>query len=313
MLLRAAAAAALALLVSGDPARLGGAAFGPARLLFPYFWLYLLLEACRPRRRIEDGEVFLAGAAMAALYAGVYAKDLQHGFHPLGVDWLGAVGALFDGGMVSVLALHCVARRRPRPEEPEEPSVAVWAFLAFAAGGAACVYGVKTAFGFYRADRLLGPTWLAADCLFAWIAWRLARRARLRAEDGDHSAREGWIWAAAAFSVWLPAARLVARASAAFGPPAVLLYFFVGVWTVACFGLCRQLWKERSHSAGAPVRASGAAAAAALVRAGGALALLAWLGAGAGDEKAALLFSVLVDLPSRALFGWAFLTSRLEV
>jgi len=50
-----------------------------------------------------------------------------------------------------------------------------------------------------------------------------------------------------------------------------------------------------------------------LWRAGGAVILALWLGADLNDASAAGLFSALIDWPTRALFAWAFLTSRLKV
>ena len=71
MLARSFLAAALALLISGDAARLGWEAFGAWHFIFPYLWLFLLLESGRARRRLSDGSVFLAGASMAMLYGAV--------------------------------------------------------------------------------------------------------------------------------------------------------------------------------------------------------------------------------------------------
>lgn len=315
MLARAALAAALALLVSGDVARLGWGALAPGRLIFPYLWLFLLLEAARVRRRVGDGEVFLAGAAAAMLHAGVYAKDLQHGFHPLGVDWPGAVSACFDGGMTAVLALHGAVRLRPRREPaPESAGLLLPVFLVFVLGAAACVYGIRTAFGFYRADRLLGDTWLFGDLLFAGLAWALFRRASEHSWEGEAPERENWVWALSAFVVWLPAARLVARVCALFELPDPLLYFFVGAWTVAAGVLFWRLWRERAHAALVePRELSRPAAVAALWRAAGSLILAAALGAGLADPRAGAMFSAFVDLPTYALFAWAFLATRLKV
>ncbi|MCM2304155.1 MAG: hypothetical protein NDJ72_05595 [Elusimicrobia bacterium] len=314
MLPRAIAAAALALLISGDAARLGWGAVGLWHLVFPYLWLFVLIEASRARRRIEDGEVFLAGAAMAMLYGGVYAKDLQYGFHPFGVDWLGVPGALFDGGMTAVLAFHAADRLRPRGDaEPEGMGVLAMIFLVFAFGAAASVYGVKTALDFYRADRMLGPTWLVADILFAGAAWALARRAWSRSEEDREAGRERWIWALAAFAVWLPGARIIARACMAVELPGVLLYFFVGAWTAAAGWLFWRLWRERGHGDIFPVSGSRPALAAGAWRAAGALLLVLALGEDLNDVSAAGIFSAAIDWPSRALFAWAFLTSRLKV
>lgn len=314
MFARALAAAALALLISGDVVRLGWGAVGLWHLAFPYVWLFLLLEAARARRRVGDGEVFLAGAAMAMLYGGVYAKDLQYGLHPFGVDWLGVLGSAFDGGMTTVLALHAAARLRPRPDaEPAEAGVLAGTYLVFVLGAAAVVYGVKTYLDFYRADRMLGPTWLAADVLFAAAAWFLARRAWRRSEEDAVAGRERGLWALAAFAVWLPGARIVARACMAVDLPFVLAYFFVGAWTAGAGWLFWRLWRERTYADAAAVRGSRPALAAAAWRAAGALLLVAYLGADLNDVSAAGIFSAAIDWPSRALFAWAFLTSRLEV
>lgn len=314
MLARALGAAALALLISGDVVRLGWDAVGPWHLVFPYLWLFLLLEASRARRRIEDGEVFLAGAAMAMLYGGVYAKDLQYGPHPFGVDWLGTLCALFDGGMTAVLAYHAADRLRPRGDgEPAEMGMLTIIFLVFSLGAAAAVYGVKTALNFYRADRMLGDSWLVADVVFAAAAWVLARRAWTRTEEDAERGREPWVWGLAAFAVWLPGARLIARACMAVELPGVLLYFFVGSWTASAAWLFWRLWKERGHFEPSVVSGSRPALASALWRAGGAVILALWLGADLNDSSAAGLFSALIDWPTRALFAWAFLTSRLKV
>lgn len=314
MLPRVLAAAALALLISGDAAKLGWDAVGFWHFLFPYVWLFTLLEAARTRRRIGDGEVFAAGAAMAMFYGGVYAKELQHGAHPFGIDWLGAPGAAFDGGMTTVLALHLAGRlRRRRGDAPAQAAVIPLVFLAFVLGAAAVVYAVKTSFNFYRADRMLGPTWLAADLLFAAVAWGLARGAWRRSDEEATAERESWTWGLAAFAVWLPGARFIAHLCAAMDLPAALLYFFTGAWTFASSGLAWRLWRERGHADLASAAVSRPAAAAAWWRAAGALALVALLGADLNDARAAGIFSAAIDWPSRALFAWAFLTSRLDV
>jgi hypothetical protein len=316
MLVRALAASALALLISGDVARLGWGAAGLWHFVFPYLWLFILLEGCRARRRMSDGTVFLAGAAMAMLYGGVYAKDLQHGFHPLGVDWLGSLCALFDGGMTTVLALHVADRLRPRGgEEPAEMGMLAVIFLVFGLGAAAAVYGVKTAFNFYRADRMLGSSWLVADILFAAAAWAFARRA-MRLSESEEQAEEGrepYIWGLAAFAVWLPGARLVAVLCEAVGLPSVLLYFFAGAWTVGALMIFWRLWKERGHGESIPASGSRPALAASLWRAAGAIALVLAFGAELTEPRVSGIFSAAIDWPSRALFAWVFLTSRLRV
>lgn len=314
MLARSAVAAVLALLISGDVARLGWDAFGPWHFIFPYLWLFILLSAGRARRRIEDGEVFLAGAAMAMLYGGVYAKDLQHGFHPFGIDWLGSLSAIFDGGMTTVLALHLTDRIRPRGgEEPEDMGVATFGFLVFVLGADIVIYGIKTSFDYYRAERMLGPTWLVADLLFIGAAWALARCAWRRSGEEPEEGREPWVWGLAAFAAWLPGARIIAHVCTAIELPGVLLYFFVGAWTLGAGVVVWRLWRERGHADLMPVSGSRLAQLAALWRAAGALLLVAAFGADLNEAGAAGVFSAAIDWPSRALFAWVFLTSRLKV
>lgn len=174
---RSFAAAALALLIGGEIARLGWGASGLWRFVFPWLWLFVLLEEERARRGLDDWKVFLAGAAMAMIDGGIYSKWLQDGFSPLGIDWVGILPAAFDGGMIAVLALHVLSKLDPESGNkgllsPAWTRVFLWAAACVAAG----IYVYKTAFDFYRAERLLGLTWLTADILFAIIAWRLARR-----------------------------------------------------------------------------------------------------------------------------------------
>ena len=97
------------------------------------------------------------------------------------------------------------------------------------------------------------------------------------------------------------------------GLPDVLMYFFVGVWTVAASGLAWRLWKERHLFDRAPLTDSRPAVTAAIWRVVGSLILILWLGADLNDARAAGIFSVAVDGPSRALFALAFLASRLKV
>jgi hypothetical protein len=301
----------LALLISGDVVRLGWPAFGLWHFIFPYFWLFLLLGSLRARRRVSEGTVFLAGATMAMLYGGIYAKDLQHGYHPMGIDWLGVLCTAFDGGMIAVLALHLVSRIRPCMGEEAELITAV--FLTFTLGAAVVVYGIKTAFNFYRAERMLGPTWLLADLLFAWGAWVLGRRAWDSIAADDVAGRESWVWGLGAFAVWLPGARIVARICAAIELPGALLYFFVGAFTCAVFWLARQLWREREHFDSTEQAVSKYATIAASWRVAGSLLMMIWLREDLNDARAPGVFATFIDLPTRALFTLSFLTARLKV
>lgn len=313
MYARAAVAAAIALLISGDGVRLGWDALQPWHFVFPYFWFFVLLEVLRHRRKVDDAVLFTAGAAMGLFYGGIYAKELQHGFHPLGIDWLSIPCAMFDWGMITVLATHLAGRLRIRVEEAEGPSMATVVFLVFGLGASTVVYGVHTAFNFYRADRMLGSTWLLADLLFAWGAWKLARRTLYLTEEGGEGDREHWMWAVAGFSLWLPGARLVARFCMMVELPSILMYFFVGAWTAAAGYLAWRLWQERGHFDATPVADSRNAKISALWRFAGSLLLILWLGEDLNSSRAAGIFSVAIDLPSRALFALAFLTARLKV
>ncbi|MCR4294019.1 MAG: hypothetical protein NUW21_00685, partial [Elusimicrobia bacterium] len=84
-------------------------------------------------------------------------------------------------------------------------------------------------------------------------------------------------------------------------------------WTAAAGWLFWRLWRERTYADPAAVPGSRPALAAAAWRAAGALLLAAWLGADLNDVSAAGIFSAAIDWPSRTLFAWAFLTSRLKV
>lgn len=315
MYARAAAAAAIALLVGGDVVRLGWDAARLWHFVFPYLWTFVLLESMRARRRVEDGETFLAGAAVALLYAGVYAKDLQHGWHPFGVDWLSVPCAAFDGGMTTLLAAHLVERLRPRGEQERSdgPDMLTMAFLVFVAAGAALVYLINTVFNFYKADRMLDATWLAADIGFAWLAWKAARSCLEHSENETPLSRDGVVWAVAAFSVWLPGARFLARAADGAGLPAILIYFIAGVWTAVAAWLFHQSWKERGHHPLEPVGESKLALWTAAFRAGACLVLVLWLGDDLNMPRGEAMFSALISWPTRAAFAWLFFTSRLKV
>jgi hypothetical protein len=310
---RAAVAAVVALLISGDFARLGWDALSVWHLVFPYFWMFVLLEWMRARRAVGDGTTFLVGAAVAMLYAGVYAKDLQHGWHPLGVDWFGIPCAVFDWGMIAVLGSHFGARVIHRTGADAEPEWFTTVFLAFVLGAAFVVYGIKTAFNYYRADRMLGPTWLLADLLFAYGAWKIGRRAWDNESDDDEKGREAWVWAVSAFAIWLPGGRLVARFCDMVGLPEALMYLFSAAWIYAVWHFGRLFWRERGHFDKTELPASRPAKTAALWRAIGTAALILWLGADLNDARAAGMFSIGIDWPSRALFALAFLTARLAV
>jgi hypothetical protein len=187
------------------------------------------------------------------------------------------------------------------------------AFLVFVAAGAALVYLINTVFNFYKADRMLDATWLAADIGFAWLAWKAAKLCLEHSENETPLSRDGVVWAAAAFSVWLPGARFLARAADGAALPAILVYFVVAAWTGAAGWLFLQSWKERGHHPLEPVAESKTALYTAAYRAAACLILVFWLGDDLNQPRGEAMYSALVSWPTRAAFAWVFLTSRLKV
>ena len=179
--LRPALAALLALLIGGDLATRGlWESLDLWRWLFPYLWLFLAFETLRARRRLRDFEAFLIGAAVGLFHDGVYVKSLQEGASSLGIDWLGAICAVFDWGMVTVLALHAARVLLPRDETPRILKMPELAGLVFLPGLALCGYLIRTFSGRYRYERMIGDTWLLADILFIIAAGALIRRALVK-------------------------------------------------------------------------------------------------------------------------------------
>jgi hypothetical protein len=314
MLLRALLAAAVALLVSAEAPRLGAAAFSPWRLLWPWTAFFVALEFVRARRRVGAEDAFLAGAAAALAFQGVYTKELQHGLMPLGVDWLGAAGVAFDGGLTAVLSLHLLQVLRPRREEDGEPSLSgaapAVALVGVTAAAAALVFGLKTAYGIHRVDRLLGAGWLTADLGFLAVAWLLIGPLRRGEEEGERAGTP-WPAALAAGALAVPAARLCARVAAAFELPGALMWGFAAAGAGVLAWLVWRLWRDRVLAEPPEEGRSRAALAAALWRALAALAL--WSQFDPADQRLPAVFSLVVELPTRAVFAFLLLSSRLKV
>ncbi len=314
--LRAPLAAVLALWLSGDLAARGAPALWDiGRWLLPFLFLFTLFERLRRTRRLLDDEAFLLGAAAGLVYEGVYAKNLQDGLLFLGIDWLGAVSAAFDGGLVAVLALHALDARWPRPEGPDGPggpsSLAEPAVLfgvpAFALAG----WAVDAYTGRARFERLLGPTWLLADLLFLAAAAALTRRALARAEEPEPPPRDAGLWLLAAFCAWLSPAQFFARLGGAWRSPLSMLYLLA--WTGAFGWWSRMLWYERGHMDPLPVRASRSLLRLAAWRLLGAVVVVFAFGPASADDAAVSAHAFLVDMPVRVLFLSLFFGARYRV
>jgi len=310
--LRAPIAATIALLIGGDLVAGGvGALFDARRWLFPYLWLFLLFEAARARRRLLDGEAFLFGAAIGLLHDGVYAKLLQEGTLLLGIDWLGALVDVFDWGMVAVVSLHVADAILPRLESGVETGPwerVVIVAVAFMAG---MVYLTRTIFGLYRYERMIGSTWLLADLLFAAGVWTLARHAYVDADRETPPERDRWLLGLAAFCVWVPGAQALARAGADW--PDALLGLCLASWAAAVGWCARRLWVERDRADHEPRRVSPFVLGLAGWRLAGAVLICGVFGSAQNDDRAVGAFSLLVELPTRAVFAYALFTSRLRV
>jgi hypothetical protein len=308
-------AAAVALLIGGDLAARGpGALLDVWRFLFPYLWLFLAFEALRRRRRLLDEEAFLIGAAVGLAHDGILVKILQDGIFFLGINWLSALTACFDWGMVTVVALHAADALLPRPAESEPaaaPGTLELAALVFLPAGAFMMYAYDALVGRARFERMLGPAWLLADLLFAAAAAALVRRALARSEAVEPEGRERWLWALGVFCAWLPGAQLAARAG---GPELSLISFvYAAAWTGLVGAWTWRLWRERGRADWSPRRAARPLLGLAAWRLAG--SLLAWLIFGALENggRGASVFAFFVDLPTRLVFLSLFFSSRLAV
>lgn len=316
MLARAAAEAAVALMLGGTLAARGWA--GLLRVwgwAVPYLAFFLALELALGRRGAGAARVFSLGAAFALLYEGVYAKSVIDGVGLLGIDPASLAAACFDWGMLAVMAAHLVSRRSARRAAPGEPLGAHARLAAGALGllcvGAAAVYLVKTRFGHYIAERMVGPTWLLTDVLFAAGAWRLSRAAL--AGDGDPAEPARWMYVLCAFASWVPGVQSVMTWGDEFSWPAAVIFLLVVGWTAACGWGFWRLWRGRGFVDETPTRDCALISYAAAWRVVGSAALLLAYSPGVFDERAAAAYAVLIDLPSRLAFSYAFLTSRLDV
>ena len=313
--LRAPLAAAVAFLIGGELLASGPwGLLDPWRFLFPYLWLFLAFEAARRRRRLLDAEAFLLGAAVGLVSEGILGKTLQDGISFLGVDWFGSLASIFDWGMIAVVSLHVVDAFRPRLEDEsssESSGLLELVALVFIPAAALVMYLFDAWVGRTRFQRMLGPTWLLADLLFAAAAWALVRRAAVRSESAEPEERDVWLWALAIFCGWLPGAQLFARAGGQW--PSLLSAMYAAAWTAGFGAWMWRLWRERGHASWEPKHASRAILALAAWRLLGALIVYLVLGPVVDEPRSAAAFGFLVDLPTRLIFLTIFFSSCLAV
>ncbi|MFI5349938.1 MAG: hypothetical protein ACHQ2Z_10365 [Elusimicrobiota bacterium] len=245
------------------------------------------------------------GAAVGLVSDGACAKTLQDGVLPLGINWLGALTAAFDWGLVTVVALHVAEAIIPRSStEPAEGSLEL-AALFFIPAGALILYLFDAFVGRTRFERMLGPVWLLADMLFFAAAAALVRRAVTLADES--SSRDSWLWGLAALCGWLPGAQLFARAGAW---PNFMSIFSVVVWTAGFGFWMRSLWLKRNEISSEPRREAAPILALAAWRFLGAVTICLTVGSLESDDRAASAFGFFVDLPTRILFISLFFSSN---
>lgn len=314
MLARAAAHSVIALLLGGALATRGWAGLlSPWDWAVPYLAGFLALEVLLRRSDKNAARVFGLGAAFALLYEGVYGKSVIDGLGFFGVE-LGAVAAAcFDWGMLAVIATHLLSRRFPRERDAQAPgllaSLPAGGLLAVLGGLMVVVYLVKTWFGHYIAERGVGPTWLLTDVVFFIGAVALARQVLAR----EDAAPPLWTYVLCAFAVCAPAMQALFAWSFVFAWPAPLTFMLSAAWLFVCVLGFRNLWVARADVDETPLPGSPFILYAAAWRLVGSAVILMVFQPAFFDERAANSYALLVDLPSRALFAYAFLTSRLDV
>ncbi|MCX5797330.1 MAG: hypothetical protein NTY77_17700 [Elusimicrobia bacterium] len=310
-LLRLAAALILGPLLSGLVLSRGVGVLAEWRtLVFPYLWLYLFIEGRVTRRALSDGQVFLLGGAFSFVYDGLLTKRMQDSFAISGLDWVAVLGGPLEWGMTVVVWLHCLQALVPRDEEPaglpgqKALVVGIPALVAV-------VYLWKSAFGHFRVEHSLGPMWLIDDLLLAGAAVWLWRRYR-RSLDEPSYHHPAWVWVLAGLGLWFVGSGLLAEACLGLSAPKVLSYTVETFWLAALGIFSWVTWRDRHIYSDEPMRRSRPVLAAAAFRVFGTLLLLKIFGA-SDDPRMAFWSGLLCDWPSKVLFYYAFLTSRLEV
>ncbi|MDD5629016.1 MAG: hypothetical protein PHU21_08125 [Elusimicrobia bacterium] len=310
-LLRLAAALVLGPLLSGLVLSRGVAVFSEwGTLLFPYLWLYLFIEGQGARRPLSDGQVFLLGGAFSFIYEGLLTKRMQDSFSVSGLDWVAVLGGPLEWGMTLVVWQHCLQALLPRDEEAP-PGLGQRALLAGIPALVAAGYLWKSVFGHFRVEHSLGPMWLIDDLLLAGAAVWLWRRYRRSREEPSYR-NPAWLWIFVGLGLWFLGSGLLAELCLGFSAPKVLAYTCETFWLAALGIFLWVTWRDRNIYSDEPVARSRPVLAAAAFRVVGTLLLLKLFGA-TDDPRMAFWSGLLCDWPSKVLFYYAFLTSRLEV
>ena len=279
-------------------------------LIFPYLWLYLFIEGRVRRQALSDGQVFLLGGAFSFIYDGLLTKRMQDSFSISGLDWVAVLGGPLEWGMAVVVWLHCLQALLPREDEPVAlPGQGV--VLAGVPVLMGVVYLWKSVFGHFRVEHFLGPMWLIDDVVLVGAAVWLWRRYRRSLREQTYQNPVG-VWVFVGLGLWFLGSGLLAEASLGVPAPKVLAYTMETFWLVALGIFLWVTWRDRHTYSDEPVRRSRVVLAAAGFRVVGTLVLLKLFGA-TNDLRMAFWSGLLCDWPSKVLFYYAFLTSRLEV
>jgi hypothetical protein len=279
-------------------------------LVFPYLWFYLFIEGRVRRQALSDGQVFLLGSAFSFIYDGLLTKRMQDSFSLSGLDWGAVLGGPLEWGMIVVVWLHCLQALLPRDEEPV-PLPGQGVILAVVPVLVGAVYLWKSVFGHYRAEYFLGPMWLIDDVVLAGAAVWLWRRYRSSLEQKTYH-NPAWVWGLVGLGLWFLGSGLLAEACLGVPAPQILAYTMETFWLAALGIFLWMTWRDRHACSEDPVRRSRPVLAAAGLRVFGSLLLLKMFGA-TDDPRMAFWSGLLCDWPSKVLFYYAFLTSRLEV
>ncbi len=307
-MLRPALALALGPFLSGEALARGyGIWSDPWTLLFPYLFLFILLDRAA-RRRADDVQVFLLGSAFGFLYSGLYTKAMHDGAALTGLDWVAVAAGPLDWGMLSVLWLHVVEAARPRRE-----ATTSWfgtALLGAVAFGAGAVYILKTAWDHYRIQRVLGLEWVVADLILAGLAYLLWRRSR---RPGRPAGAPAWVWWLAGGGLWMSGASALGQFGVRFGLPQPAYATMQAAWVLGVALAGWLAWRGRAQVAEVPEKRQRLVLAAAALRLAGAAAFLYLAGPSELSSRAGFWPALTFEVPSRLLFYYAFFTSRLEV